>query len=265
MFNLLGGMTTAIYSEPERADDKNNPVRFVLSAGMPKNIWNSFRERFDCEIFEFYGAAEGGITLNPPGGPTGSIGKPPASLVGKIVDENDDEVPTNSPGEIVFQNEDGSCPPVSYFKNPEASGKKTDGGWLRMGDVGYKDADGWYYFLYRKGGGIRKNGDFINPAFVEKELAENSQIDDVFVYGVTSANGVPGEKDVVAAVVPVSFEDFHPDEVFQSCRANLESNFVPTYLQLLEEIPKTASEKPQERFLLEDFEAKKRNIFIENQ
>ena len=265
MFNLLGGMTTAIYSEPERADDKNNPVRYVLSAGMPKNIWNSFRERFDCEIFEFYGAAEGGITLNPPGGPTGSIGKPPASLVGKIVDENDDEVPTNSPGEIVFQNEDGSCPPVSYFKNPEASGKKTDGGWLRMGDVGYKDADGWYYFLYRKGGGIRKNGDFINPAFVEKELAENSQIDDVFVYGVTSANGVPGEKDVVAAVVPVSFEEFHPDEVFQSCRANLESNFVPTYLQLLEEIPKTASEKPQERFLLENFEAKKGNIFIENQ
>ena len=83
---------------------------------------------------------------------------------------------------------------LSYFKNPEASGKKTDGGWLRMGDVGYKDADGWYYFLYRKGGGIRKNGDFINPAFVEKELAENSQIDDVFVYGVRSANGVPGEK-----------------------------------------------------------------------
>tara|TARA_B100000676_G_scaffold66005_1_gene65822 strand:- start:3871 stop:5466 length:1596 start_codon:yes stop_codon:yes gene_type:complete len=265
MFNLLGGMTTAIYSEPERADDKNNPVRYVLSAGMPKNIWNSFRERFDCEIFEFYGAAEGGITLNPPGGPMGSIGKPPVSLVGKIVDENDDEVPPNSPGEIIFQNEDGSCPPVSYFKNPEASEKKTDGGWLRMGDVGYKDADGWYYFLYRKGGGIRKNGDFINPAFVEKELAENSQIDDVFVYGVTSANGVPGEKDVVAAVVPVSFDDFHPDEVFQSCRANLESNFVPTYLQLLEEIPKTASEKPQERFLLEDFEAKKGNIFIENQ
>ena len=63
----------------------------------------------------------------------------------------------------------------------------------------------------------------------------------------------------------VSFEGFHPDEVFQSCRANLEANFVPTYLQLLEEIPKTASEKPQERFLLENLEAKKGNIFIENQ
>ena len=74
-FNLLGGMTTAIYSEAERDDDADNPVRFVLSAGMPANLWDSFQQRFDIQIFEFYGAAEGGITINPPGvGPKGSIG-----------------------------------------------------------------------------------------------------------------------------------------------------------------------------------------------
>ena len=78
-------------------------------------------------------------------------------------------------------------------------------------------------------------------------------VDDVFVYGVPSSNGVPGEKDVVAAIVPASAADFDPADVFRHCRATLESNFVPSYLQIVEEIPKTASEKPQERFLLEAF------------
>jgi len=261
-FNLLGGMTTAIYSEPLRDDDRDNPVRFVLSAGMPAAIWASFAERFAVEIYEFYGAAEGGLTLNPPGtGPVGSIGRPPPSLVGRVVHEDDRDCAPGEPGEIIFQNADGSCPAVAYFRNAEATAAKVREGWLRMGDIGYRDADGWFYFLYRKGGGIRHNGDFVNPAFVEKELAEHPQVNDVFVYGVPSANGVAGEKDVVAAIVPNSVADFDAQSVFTWCRGRLESSFVPSYLQVVDEIPKTASEKPQERFLLDMFAADAVNVF----
>ena len=262
-FNLLGGMTTAIYSEPLRDNDSQNPVRFVLSAGMPAAIWDKFSKRFNVDIFEFYGAAEGGLTMNPPGGggPVGSIGKAPPGFVGKIVDENDNEVPPGEPGEIVFQNKDGSSPIVSYFNNQKASSDKTRDGWLRMGDIGYKDEKGWFYFLYRKGGGIRHNGDFVNPAFVEKELAEHPSITDVFVYGVESKNGVPGEKDVVAAIVPTGRQHFDPGSIFLYCIEKLESNFVPSYLQVVQEIPKTASEKPQERFLLEAFSPDADNVY----
>ncbi len=265
-FNLLGGMTTAIYSEPHKPDDADNPVRRVLSAGMPASIWENFARRFDVEIFEFYGAAEGGMTFNPPGeGPVGSIGKPPASLEGKVVDENDNEVPPGEQGEIVFRNADGSCPVVSYFKNPEASGKKTRDGWLRMGDIGHVDAEGWFYFDYRSGGGIRHNGDFVNPGFVEKVVAEHAQVDDVFVYGIEAASGVPGEKDVIAAVVPLAGEVLDVPALFSHCRAHLEANFVPTYVQVMAEIPKTASEKPQERFCLEHFRAHPEAVHTEQQ
>ena len=263
-FNLLGGMTTAIYSEPEKPDDADNPVRRVLSAGMPASIWDNFASRFDVEIFEFYGAAEGGMTFNPPGeGPVGSIGKPPPTLEGKIVDEDDNEVPPGEQGEIVFRNADGSCPVVAYFKNPDASAKKTRDGWLRMGDIGHRDDEGWYYFDYRSGGGIRHNGDFINPGFVEKVVAEHKAVDDVFVYGIEAASGVPGEKDVIAAVVPLAEEDLDIADLFQHCRAQLESNFVPTYIQVMDEIPKTASEKPQERFCLEHFRTQSQSVFTE--
>ena len=265
-FNLLGGMTTAIYSEPPRPDDAENPVRRVLSAGMPASIWDNFAKRFDVEIFEFYGAAEGGMTFNPPGdGPVGSIGKPPPNLEGKIVDDNDNEVGPGEQGEIVFRNIDGSCPVVSYFKNPEASAKKTRDGWLRMGDIGHRDADGWFYFDYRSGGGIRHNGDFVNPGFVEKVVAEHEQVDDVFVYGIEAASGVPGEKDVIAAVVPLEPGQLDVPSLFRHCRAHLESNFVPAYIQVMDEIPKTASEKPQERFCLEHFRQQAQAVHTELQ
>jgi len=255
MFNLLGGMTTAIYADPPRANDADNPVRYVLSAGMPKAIWNDFHERFNVEIFEFYGCAEGGLTLNPPGqgGPIGSIGKAPDSAECTIRDEDDREAPNGQSGELCFRNADGSCPPVHYYKDAEASSEKTAGGWFRSGDVGHKDAEGWLYFEYRSGGGIRRNGDFVSPAFVEKVIAEVPGVTDVFVYGVHLPSNVPGEKEVVAAI-EVDEKRFDPNALIEACRKNLESNFVPSYLQLVDEIPKTASEKPQERFLLDRFD-----------
>lgn len=258
-FNLLGGMTTAIYAEPEKPNDADNPVRVILSAGMPAAIWESFSERFDIQLCEFYGSAEGGLTFNPPGaGPVGSCGKAVASMEICTFDESGNVCAPGQAGEICFRNIDGTAPVVKYFKNPRASAKKTAGGWLRMGDIGHLDENGWLFFHYRDGGGIRRNGDFINPGFVEKGLSQIDCINDVFVYGVPAANGAPGEKDVVAAIVVD--DQFNAEKVFAICRDKLERNSVPSYLQVVEEIPKTASEKPQERFLFESFSAGGDNI-----
>jgi crotonobetaine/carnitine-CoA ligase len=253
-FSLLGGMATAIYAEPRRPDDADNPVRRVISAGMPKAIWADFERRFGVEIFEWYGAVEGGLAYKPVGqGPIGSFGKPAPGLEMKVVDDEGRECPPGVVGEIVSRPATGEAASVEYFENPEASRAKTVGGWLRSGDMGHRDAEGWLFFDHRKGGGIRHNGDFVNPGFVEKVIAEHPMVSDVFVYGVPAASGSPGEKDVVAAIVPVPGIVFDPDAVFAACRAGLEPNFVPSWLQVVDEIPKTISEKPQERFLLERF------------
>jgi crotonobetaine/carnitine-CoA ligase len=181
--------------------------------------------------------------------------------VHRIVDEEGRDVPKDANGErvgeLLFRHVDGSPYVVEYFGQPAASAQKCAGGWLHMGDVVREDADGWLYFLYRKGNGIRRNGEFIATPYIEKSIAELPEVDDVYVYGIPAASGVPGEKDIVAAVVPKNPDHaaFDVQRLFRACRERLEPNFVPTYVQLLHGIPKTASEKPQDRFLVEAFHA----------
>ena len=254
-FSLMGGMATGIYSEPARPDDARNPVRLVVSGGMPAAIWEAFERRFDVRILEFYGAMDGGgMAYKAAGeGPIGSFGKPMFGIEMKILDPDGSECPPGVVGEICTRPADRTEVAIEYFRDPEASAKKIRGGWNRSGDMGHADADGWLFFDYRAGGGIRHNGDFVNAGFVEKAIAEYAGIADVFVYGVPAGSGAPGEKDVVAAIVPASGGGLDVQSVFAACRAKLEANFVPTYLQVVDEIPKTASEKPQERLLLAQF------------
>ena len=68
---------------------------------------------------------------------------------------------------------------------------------------------------------------------------------------------------MVAAVIPDAGARFDPDALFRLCRDQLESSSVPSYLQVVAEIPKTASEKPQERFLKEAFKAPEARIHTE--
>lgn len=65
---------------------------------------------------------------------------------------------------------------------------------------------------------------------------------------------------MVAAIVPVNQNEPDVQALFALCGEKLEPNFGPTYFQVVSEIPKTASEKPIERFLLEDFNAARANI-----
>jgi crotonobetaine/carnitine-CoA ligase len=261
-YSLVGGMATAIYSQPEQPDDADNPVRMVVSGGMPPAIWEPFEKRFDLRVFEFYGAMDGGgMAFKPVGqGPIGSFGKPMDGIEMKVLDADDNECAPGVVGEICVRPAGGGEAEVEYFGNPEASKKKIQRGWNRSGDMGHRDADDWLFFDYRAGGGIRHNGDFINPSFVEKAIAEHDAVTDVFVYGIPAASGAPGEKDVVAAIVFAEGVSPDVDAVFAQCRAKLEANFVPSHLQVVEQIPKTASEKPQERLLLAEFDAGASNV-----
>ncbi|MGD0276233.1 MAG: AMP-binding protein [Syntrophales bacterium] len=261
-YSLLGGMMMGIFSEPAKPDDANNPVRLVISAGTPLPIWEAFEKRFNVKIHEWFAAVEGGFAHNPPGaGPIGSFGKPiPGIMEMKIVSEDDTQCDPGEPGEIVSRMV-GQKTEVEYVGKKDASDEKTRGGWLRSGDIGHTDKDGWFFFDYRIGGGLRRSGDFIQPEHVEAIIAEHPDVTDVCVYGIPAASGAPGESDIVAALVPAPGHKIDPKSIFAVFRQKLEGNAVPSYIQVVDEIPKSASEKNLDRLLKENFKKDASNVY----
>lgn len=247
VFTLLGGMIPEIFAVPPRSDDRDNPVRLVIASGMPAKLWEAYETRFGVTITEVYGSTEnGGTLINRMGeGPRGSMGKPPPNLVAAILDDDDQICAPMVPGHLCFRKADGGSEAVTYFRNEKASADKVAGGWFRSGDMAYADADGWFYFLHRAGGGIRRNGDFINATLVETVLAQNPSVRDVYVYGVETPDNVAGERTLVAALVLDT--DATLDDVRRWARDHLQRSEIPEIWQLLPAIPKTVSEKPVER------------------
>jgi crotonobetaine/carnitine-CoA ligase len=260
-FSLLGGMMAGIYNEPHSSSDADNPVRKVISAGTPRAIWESFENRFGVKIHEWYAAVEGGLAHNPPGsGPVGSFGKPPEGLVEmKIVDEYDNEVPPGKKGELISKMVHGPTE-VDYYGKEDASKDKTRGGWLRSGDICHTDKNGFFYFDYRKGGGLRRQGDFIQPDLIEKIIGEQESVSEVCVYGVPAASEAPGESDIVAAMAPFDSGSIDVEAVRTACMTELERNSLPSYFQIVEEIPKTISEKMLARVLKDAFDPNALNV-----
>ncbi len=261
-FSLLGGMMAGIYNQPERPDDADNPVRMVLSAGTPVSIWEGFERRFDVKILEWYGAVEGGFAFKPVGkGPVGSFGKPvPGVMQFKVVDENDNEVPAGTTGELISRLVRGETK-VDYLGLPDASEEKTKGGWLRSGDMVHRDEDGWYYFDCRKGTELRRAGDFIQPDHVEMVIGRHPDVSEACVYGIPASSGAPGESDLVAAVSPFEGKSIEPASIYELCKKELEANFIPSYIQVVMEIPKSISEKALDRVLRKDFSPDSEDVY----
>ncbi len=261
-FSLLGGMMSGIYNEPRKPGDADNPVKTVISAGTPRSIWQAFEKRFNVLIHEWYGAVEGGFAHKQPGqGPVGSFGKPLEGLMEmKILDDDDRECPPLVTGEIVWRMA-GEHAEVIYYKNKKASEEKTRAGWLRTGDMGHTDEEGYFFFDYRKGGGLRRQGEFIQPDYIEKIIGEHPDVSEVCVYGIPASSGAPGESDLVAAIAPFEGKTLNPADIFRMCKDKLTPNTVPSYLQIVRDIPKTVSQKPLEIMLRNTFHTSAGNVY----
>jgi crotonobetaine/carnitine-CoA ligase len=260
-FSLLGGMMMGLYSEPRKQDDADNPVRKVLSAGTPRSIWEDFEKRFNVKIHEWYAAVEGGFAHNPPGeGPIGSFGKPIDGVMEtKILRDDETECAPGEVGELVVAQKQGKVE-VEYLGKKDASAEKTRGGVLRTGDMCHKDENGWLFFDFRKGGGLRRQGDFILPEYVEKALADLADISDVCVYGIPAESGSPGESDIVAAIVLAPGAKLDVKKIYKELDKTLEKGYIPQFLQVVSDIPKTASEKNLDRVLRDEFSKDAANV-----
>lgn len=240
-FNSLGAMIPILHKQPERPDDADNSVRLVVSAACPKDIWEAFERRFGVEIIEFYGTVEGGLTMAGADAPVGSIGKELPINEMKIVREDDTECDPDEVGEIISRPV-GEFSFASYYKNPEATEEKTRGGWLRSGDLGYRDADGWLWFVDRKKDSMRRRGENISSFEVEKVINGHESVLESAVYAVPSE---VGEDEVMASLVLQPGAELDPVDLTKWCEDRMAYFMVPRYLRVVDSLPKTETHRVQ--------------------
>jgi acyl-CoA synthetase (AMP-forming)/AMP-acid ligase II len=191
-------------SNLERLDLSSLDAFMCCGSPLAPDIKREFPRRFNCHLIELYGLTEGLCTILAPEDferKIESVGKPFIGTDLRIIGEDDQEVPPGETGEIV-----GLSPLLmsGYHGNDAASREATwiDGRgrrWLRTGDLGRLDADGFLYIVDRKKDMILSGGQNIYPADIEAVMRTHPDVADVAVIGVRSLQW--GETPV-AVVVP---------------------------------------------------------------
>ncbi|MBW2322040.1 MAG: AMP-binding protein [Deltaproteobacteria bacterium] len=237
-FNGLGAMIPILMKQPEKPDDVDNPVRLVISAACPANLWEAFEKRFNLKIWEAYGAVDGGgvLIFNFGNAPVGSVGKVMGDIEWKLVDDDGNKVPQGEIGELITKAPDQETSVVEYYKNPEASQKKVRKGWIHSGDYFYADKEGNLFFTDRKTDSMRRRGENISSFEVESVIEKLPEVETCAAFGVPSELG---EDEVMIWVKPKQGAQLDLKKLIQHCADNMAYFMVPRYIDVVDSIPST--------------------------
>ena len=224
-------------------------LRFAMcgSAPVPAEVMKRFEETFNCLVVEGYGLSESTCrsTFNPPDQRRrpGSCGVPIGNEM-RVVDEEDRDVPDGSLGEIVLRGENIL---KGYYKNPDATATAFRNGWFHTGDIGYRDADGFYYIVDRKSDMIIRGGENIYPREIDEVLYQHPSV------AAAAAVGVPDDlygEEVAAVIVVKEGGKTSAQDVIDFCKTRLADYKCPKTVHFVEDIPKGPTGKLLKRELV---------------
>jgi acyl-CoA synthetase (AMP-forming)/AMP-acid ligase II len=191
MYLLLAGEAGPIAPAPD--------LRFAVcgAAPMPAEAIAAFEARYGVPILEGYGLTEStvGATLNPIAlaRRPGSVGRAMPGISVAIMDDEGRRLPAGAVGEVVIR---GDTVMKGYLGRPEETAAAIVDGWLRTGDLGRLDAEGWLTLVGRKKDLIIRGGENIYPVEIENALLAT---------GIVAEAAVVGRPDAVMGEVPVAF------------------------------------------------------------
>ncbi|WP_245787834.1 AMP-binding protein [Amycolatopsis saalfeldensis] len=235
---LMGAVMTFLWKQPERPDDRDNPLRVVCAAPTP-DFAPQFERRFGVKCVEAYGATECCHPIHDDvhgEHRPGAVGRPCVHHEVRIGDDLDRECAIDEIGEILVRHHQPFSGMTRYVGNPEATIEATRNLWYHTGDLGSRDADGYIRFLGRKKDAIRRRGENISAYEIESAADEHEAVLESAVVGVPSEYT---EDEVKAVLVlrpgAIGFEvrkflDWLSDRVPRYA--------VPRYVEVVSELPK---------------------------
>ena len=247
--SILGGMGGLLAQAPDNEAMLRCKGQIHTARGNPyteetKKIW---RERFGSQLVggNGYGLTEACVITSLAGGEyaaPGSSGKRVADFDVRIVDDQDYEMPANTPGEIVVRPLRPDIMFQGYWRRPEDTHKLMRNMWFHTGDVGKFDDDGFFYFVDRKKDYLRRRGENISSFEMEAAFAVHPALAEVAVHAVPSDKG---EDDVKVTAVLHAGMQLDPKDLFHWAADAVPYYALPRYIEFRSSLPKN----PQGRVL----------------
>ncbi|MDO3646183.1 class I adenylate-forming enzyme family protein [Nocardia mangyaensis] len=237
-FSAVPAIYAMLVAQPEGPRHDGSSLRLAIcgAAPMPAELIGRFEQRYGVPIVEGYGLSEGtcASTLNPVPGQRkpGTVGVPLPGQTVAIMDADGVHAAPGEPGEVVVR---GPNVMRGYLGKPGETAKTVVDGWLRTGDVGYFDEDGYLVLVDRIKDMIIRGGENLYPKEIENALYRHPAVHEAAVVGVPDP--VWGEVPV-AHVVAAPQPAVTVDELLSHCRAELAAFKVPAAIVLVPELPR---------------------------
>jgi len=219
------------------------PLRLCISGGapLPVEVFNEFTRKFPFPLREGYGPTESSpvATVNPIYGVNkpGSIGKPIPNVELSIRDEAGKELAVGAIGEICIR---GGNVMLGYWNQPGETAKVLRDGWLYTGDVGYRDAEGYYFITDRKKDMLLVNGINVYPREIEEIIYQFPGVKEAAVVGMPDPR--KGEQPV-AFVAAVEGQALDERALLQFVRGKLADYKVPKRVIFMPALPRNTTGK----------------------
>jgi fatty-acyl-CoA synthase len=256
-FNYVGRALAYILATPESPADSDNRLRLGFGTEASARDIERFSRRFGCRIVENYGSSEGVITIHrDQSTPEAALGRPPDTPAMDVIiadpatgkecpparfDEHGGILNAGEAiGEIV--NRAGAPAFEGYYRNEAAVQARLRDGWYWSGDLGYRDADGWFYFAGRGTDWLRVDSENFAAAPIERIVARFPGAVMVGVYPVPDPRTgdqvmAALELDPAAAFDPSSFADF------LAAQPDLGTKWAPRFVRVVAAMPLTGTGK----------------------
>ena len=253
--NIIEAIGTILKNRPRSEFRREHRIRTVY--GVREGVAQTFREEFAIpNLIGGYGMTEiPGVTCNPfagaqkPGsmGPVGRHPDPSRPWAQcRVVDDEGRDVPDGEMGELIVRT------PIimqGYFRDLEQTRSAFRDGWFLTGDLVRRDADGYFYFVSRKKDIIRRRGENIAGAELDRVVGAHPAVHEAAAIAVPSELG---EDEILVAVVPKPGQQVNAEDIAQWCRERLAAMKVPRFVAVVDELPHTPTHKVAKQLMRAD-------------
>lgn len=259
--NLVPTMIVMLLSHARVEQYSFNSVKRIIygASPMPREVLRRGLELWGPKFIQYYGQTEAPLilTLLEAQDHLGddplrqerlfSCGRPVSGVALRIVDEDGQEVPQGTIGEITVSTNQAM---VGYWKSPELTSATLRNSWVHTRDMGYIDEQGYVFLVDRKADMIISGGFNIYPREVEEVLYQHPSVQEAAVIGIPDE--IWGES-VKAFVVCKPDHPSSEEELIDFCKERLASYKKPRSIEFMETLPKNATGKVVRRVLREPY------------